>query len=366
MLVDNRRSPEAEALPAARPVARAAAAVRPMPVCTVSAKTVRPVLSAAASVGVDPEALARAHGLALADLEIPDFRYPHARWIDLWSSLERHTGNPAVALETSTIVPLYWDTVDYLFGACATLGEAFARFDRHHALVSTAVRHVLRVFAVDAQLTRIPSSFATGSRAATEFALATIVRRFRILAARPWSPREVRFRHAPSAPLEVYRRVFGCDASFGCTEDALVLSRATLDIPMDRAAPGLVSVLEQIAESKVRDLPGSSDSVVERAQRVIATDLASGAPALVAIAKRLGMSARTLQRRLAEAGTPHRALVEQTRNQLACLYLADARTPLAEVGFRLGFADASAFYKAFRRWHGLTPGQYRRRAVRMA
>lgn len=337
--------------------------MRPMPACTVSAKTVRAVLSAAAVVGVDPAAFACAHGLSLADLDNTDFRYPHASWIDLWSDLERRTGNPAVALETSASVPLYWDAMDYLLGACANLGEAFARFDRHHALVSTAVRHVLRISAVDAELARVPFPFATESRAATEFALATIVRRFRILAARPWSPKQVRFRHAPSASLEVYRRVFGCDASFGCTDDALVLSKATLEIPMDRAAPGLVSVLEQIAESKVRDLPGSSDSVVERAQRAIASDLRGGAPALGVIAKRLGMSARTLQRRLVEAGAPYRALIEQTRKELACLHLADTRTSLAEVGFLLGFADASAFYKAFRRWTALTPGQYRRRAV---
>lgn len=361
MLLDNHRRPETEASIPPRPVVRATAAARPAPACTVSAKTVRAVLSAASAVGVDPAALARAHGFTLADLEGAEFRYPHAGWVDLWNDLERRTGNPAVALETSAIIPLHWDAADYLFGACANLGEAFARFDRHYALVSTAVRHVLRVSAVDAELVRVPCPFATGSRAATEFALATIVRRFRILAAHPWSPQRVRFRHAPSAPSEVYRQVFGCEASFGCEGDVLVLSRATLEIPMDRAAPALVSVLEEIAESKARDLPGWSDSVVARAQRAIATDLRGGAPSLGVVAKRLGMSARTLQRRLLEADAPYRALVERTRKDLACVYLDDARHSLGEVGFLLGFADASAFYKAFRRWTGRTPGQYRRR-----
>jgi AraC-like DNA-binding protein len=340
---------------------RATAAARPAPPCTVSAKTVRAVLSAATAVGVDAEALARAHGFTLADLDGAEFRYPHAGWVDLWNDLERRTGNPAVALETSAIIPLHWDAADYLFGACANLGEAFGRFERHHALVSTAVRHVLRVSAVDAELARVPFPFATGSRAASEFALATIVRRFRVLAAHPWSPQRVRFRHAPSAPSEVYRQVFGCEVSFGCEDDALVLARETLEIPMDRAAPGLVSVLEQVAETTARHLPGWSDSVVARAQRAIATDLRGSAPSLGVVAKRLGMSARTLQRRLLEADAPYRALVERTRKDLACVYLDDARNSLGEVGFLLGFADASAFYKAFRRWTGRTPGQYRRR-----
>ncbi len=328
---------------------------------TVSAKAVRAVVSAAAAAGVDPTAFAQAHALSAADLESPSFRYPHAEWIELWNDLERRTGNPAVALEAATRIPLHWDMVDSLLGACADLGEAFTRFDRHHALVSTAVRHELRVSAGEARLARVALPFAAGSRAATEFALATIVRRFRVLAARPWSPRRVCFRHAPSASPDVYRQVFGCEASFGCTDDALVLWKETLEIPMDRAAPDLVALLEQVAETRARTLPGSSDSVVERAQRAIVTDLRGGAPALSVIAKRLGMSARTLQRRLVEAGAPYRALIERTRRDLARLYLDDPTLSLGEVGFLLGFGDASAFYRAFRRWTGLTPGQYRRR-----
>lgn len=328
---------------------------------TVSRKTVRAALAAATAAGLDVHALTTQHGLRLEELEQPEFRCPHRAWVALWDDIERRTGE-GVGLRAGSELPLQWDAVDYLFAASPTLGTALGRVERYFALVSTAVQHVLQVTPSEARLVRVMRPGSVPSRAATEFAFATLVRRFRALAAAPWRPQRIDFVHAPAAPLEHYQRVFECPVRFHQAEDCIVLSVEALAIPMARAAPELCMVLESHLTSLAARIPGSSLGWAERVASVLADELRGGEPSLSRVAHRLGVSARSLQRRLTEIGVPYRVLLARTRDELARRYLAESDIELGEVAFMLGFADTSAFYKSFRRLRGETPGEFRRRS----
>src|SRR5690606_5280525 len=102
----------------------------------------------------------------------------------------------------------------------------------------------------------------------------------------------------------------------------------------------------------------SGQTVLDDARRVIEAALPEGVPELAELAERLGCSARTLQRRLAEHGTSLRKLIDEVRHQLALRHLA-AELSIAEVSFLLGFSEPSAFHRAFRRWTDRTPAQWR-------
>jgi AraC-like DNA-binding protein len=94
-------------------------------------------------------------------------------------------------------------------------------------------------------------------------------------------------------------------------------------------------------------------------QHLVATDLSTAAPSATAAARKLHMSRRTLQRLLQDEGTTFTALVDGVRHQLATRYLCEPAIAIAEVAFLLGFSEASAFHRAFKRWEGRTPSAYR-------
>jgi AraC-like DNA-binding protein len=106
----------------------------------------------------------------------------------------------------------------------------------------------------------------------------------------------------------------------------------------------------------------ANDAWLREVRAQVARATCNGHPELERIARRLGMGGRTLQRRLAERGLVWKTVVEDVRRELALQYLHEPTLPLSQVAFLLGYSELSAFYRAFRRWTGSTPAEYRRRA----
>src|SRR5262249_24071868 len=117
-------------------------------------------------------------------------------------------------------------------------------------------------------------------------------------------------------------------------------------------------LLTGYAEEVIAQIP-IPDAFVARARAAVLDELRGGDPSIARLARRLGTSRRTLQRRLGEAGTAHMRLVADCRHQLARHYLGDVNLSLGEIGYLLGFAQPSTFHRAFRRWTGQTPTAFR-------
>jgi AraC-like DNA-binding protein len=109
--------------------------------------------------------------------------------------------------------------------------------------------------------------------------------------------------------------------------------------------------------------PPAPGLFVDSVRLEVERELAFGNPNVASIARKLGTSSRTLQRRLGETGLSFRDVVEEVREQLARAYLTDVALPMGEVAQRLGYAEVSAFLRAFKRWTGMTPGQLRAAAA---
>lgn len=103
------------------------------------------------------------------------------------------------------------------------------------------------------------------------------------------------------------------------------------------------------------------DKLNSRLRAALVEQLPRGEPSAAKLAVMLNLSLRSLQRRLADEGTSYEDLLTSTRRELALSHLADRRYSIGEVAYLLGFADASSFNRAFKRWTGQTPGQYRER-----
>ena len=138
---------------------------------------------------------------------------------------------------------------------------------------------------------------------------------------------------------------------------AVTFAADVLALPMRRADTDLFGYFNAQAEALLEATPG--DDAVVRTRRAILEGLKGGDPTVGQVASVLATTESTLRRRLAERGTSFKVLVEEVRLELVRCYLVNPRLSLSEVAFLLGFSEPSAFHRAFRRWTGRTPLEFR-------
>ena len=156
---------------------------------------------------------------------------------------------------------------------------------------------------------------------------------------------------------DVYERFFGCEVRFRAAEDLFVLSADDADRPLPSANRQLAAVFDRLLTEELGRLDKSD--VVSRCRAAVLEHLSSGEASAQDTAKQLHMSSRTLQRKLAEANTTYIQLVDDTRRDLALRYIEDPRRSVTDITFSLGFSQPSAFTRAFKRWTGSSPSEYR-------
>jgi AraC-like DNA-binding protein len=171
---------------------------------------------------------------------------------------------------------------------------------------------------------------------------------------------EVWFAHDEPSDISEYRATFpGAALRFGAPWNGFVFDAARLDTPLASGDPSLHSVLRQHAERLLAQLaPG--DSLVERVRAQVLSTLKDGPAAAVDVAAQMGVTRRTLTRRLSQHGTSYTALLEDVRRQAATHYLNSTDHSVEDIAFLLGFSESSAFVRAFKRWNGVAPMAYRR------
>jgi AraC-like DNA-binding protein len=164
----------------------------------------------------------------------------------------------------------------------------------------------------------------------------------------------VSFAHRPD-DIPAVERAFGCPVHAEASWNGLSMPRSTWELPLRRGDPRLQRVLEAQAPS-----PADAGSVVFDVRRVVTARLREGVPDIHEIARHLGVSVRTLQRRLADAGQSFNTVVETTRPDAAKTWLSGSELAIGEIGYLLGYSDVAAFHRAFKRWTGVTPHSFRR------
>ena len=244
---------------------------------------------------------------------------------------------------------------------CApTLRRSFRRMDRYVRAYNTTA--TFRLFEQDGLCMwthQRTEPKRLGMYLSTEGTLGTYVAMCRETTFPENKPQAIQFRHPePAGSLEALEAYFRCPITFGADIDAIILPEERLDQPNAIGDESIWRFLTSHIEETLVDEP-AEDALDRRVIMQIANMLSEGIPTLADVASVLGMSARTLQRRLADHGYTFQALVDEARQQMAEKFLADTRYSIAEVAFLTGFSEQSAFTRAFKRWAGQTPGSFR-------
>jgi AraC-like DNA-binding protein len=251
--------------------------------------------------------------------------------------------------------------IDYAIRTAPDVREALARLARYNRLVhDLAVVEVADTAAGLDVVHRFDAIGTAPGRHASEFTLASVL----VVAAQATGARmtacHVEFAHPEPVATSEHERVFGLRPRFGARVSALGLSHESAARRVLKADPALSRILTAHADQLLAARRSVAPTVSEEVRRCLAEDLAHRLPSLAQVAKRLGTSERSLQRRLREEGTRFADVLDGMRRELALRYVADPRLSLGEVAYLLGFAEPSPFHRAFRRWTGTTAAAMRR------
>jgi AraC-like DNA-binding protein len=250
----------------------------------------------------------------------------------------------------------------YVMASSDTLGDALERVSRYSRVTNEA-------FVLEYQKTPGPTLRFTYSgiprhtdRQQMEFTLAAIVRVSRVLSGRQLLPEHVSLIHVRPKGISKFSRLLGSDVEFGGDADEINFPAGSAKWALTGADPRLNKILVKTCEDDLNARIGKRGSLRVTVENTIAPLLPHGQAHADIVAQKLGMSERTLARRLAEEGVTFIAVLQQLKENLAIRYLGEDGMPISRIAWLLGFEEVSSFSHACRRWTGKSPREFRRSA----
>jgi AraC-like DNA-binding protein len=311
---------------------------------------------------VDVAPLLDGVGLSPVELANADRMVSLARGLGLLEAAAQATGDATFGITLAA--RLAWQdlgVLGYVLLNSPTIGAAFGNLRRYQAVHQSRGSARLEVAGRTARVVRVadhvPPDEAPQS---AELVIALYARLCRDgTGDATWNPRAVHFRHRRPRSVAPYTAWFRAPVLFAQDEDALVLTADDLRRPFRAADPMLLPILLRHADDVLARHPPDADLAGD-VHRLLVSALAAGDASIEHIATNLGLSARSLQRRLRDADLSFQSLLDGARLSLARRYLSDPSLTLTEAAFLLGYADLSTFSRAFRRWTGTSPQSARR------
>jgi AraC-like DNA-binding protein len=300
-------------------------------------------------------------GLSRTDVASPDGRIPYVAYMGLIERAALLLGEPGYGLKLGSSHDVRDSgLVGFIALNSPTLGDALANVERYISVTNEGLDVVFEPLGSGGGVLRFREADRPlrGLRHHAEQAMALLVKGARELTQRRAIPVCVEFVHAqPNEPVD-YQAIVGCPVRFQAEWDAVTFSDETLRLPVIGADNRLLHTLEAACRRILGPKPRRED-LVHSVRHYVVERLAKGAPPFDEVARHFNMSAKTLERRLAERDASYRELVDGVRCDLAKHYLAKTDLRLHQIAYALGYAEPAPLVRAFKRWTASTPMQYR-------
>jgi AraC-like DNA-binding protein len=309
--------------------------------------------------GYDAAGLFAAAGMDSAPSNDPLQRLTTAQVAALFRECVKLTGNPAVGLTVARFMhPSTLHALGYSLLASSTLRDCCERLVNYFRLASEQAE--TRISEESDRFTLSLHPLAEGIAFETMDAWnAFLVRLFRQLHSPDLVPLSVSLaRPLPAGYEEQYRKSFHAPVTFDAPYCEICLQRSIVDEPLMGGNREIAQQNDGIIQSYLAELDQAD--IISRVKQVIIQSLSAGSCDKQRTARELAMSPSALQQKLAERGTSFQNLLNQVRQSLALAYMEQPRVSITEMSFLLGFTDTSSFTRAFRRWTGQSPRDYRR------
>lgn len=302
------------------------------------------------SVGIDPQAPVDAKHM-IADTDYYGLCERVAQAYGFGPSLSVHVG-ASMSCDDYGAFGLAWKSALSLRGS-------YDRAERYGRMLTTVSSYqLLRQDGRNYMTLNRAGERRLGLRLSNEQTLVAIAQISREVCQAHFRPDAVYFKHPPPSDISAHESWFECPVQFGADRDALEVSDQLLETPNRLGDQSISGFFDNHLEAELAKLKGDA-GLAQRVRIQVSSALSEGLPLISDVAQRLGMSGRSLQRRLSERGYAYQDIVDSARRELAERLLCNTQYSLAEVAFLTGFAEQSTFSRAFKRWKGQTPRSYR-------
>lgn len=260
----------------------------------------------------------------------------------------------AMKIEDYGVLGLSWRT-------CTNAGEIFERSERYFKMLSNT--YVFKVEKED-QLSHIyllREPHRRGLELSNEATLSATVVVLQAMTESDIHPTQVSFKHSAPSDLSSYKTAFKCPILFEQDVYSITYKTEDLNTRTAKADASINQFLLERVDEETKGIKVSSNKIIGDVTQLIKNALPSGIPSVNHIASQLGMSNRTLTRRLSESGVTFRDLIRQTQEEGSKLLLKQTNRTISEIAFENGFSEQSAFNRAFKRWTGISPLEFRKK-----
>ena len=307
--------------------------------------------------GADVPELLKSVGLGRRTFEDENAWIPYEKYGNLLERCAQELNDDFFGLHAAALVdPRDIGLICYVGLSSRTLGDALLNIKRYYNVVNEAHTFKLSIGPKTVSITFDPVRPSFDQfRQAVELGDFILVRGYQAFIGEELSPVEMRFPHSFHGRSAYHESILGCPVSFDNDVGEIILSRDVLSLPVKSADTRLLDILLGYCEDVLSERAQTSSDLLTRFERTLLDFLPSGRAKADVIAAELGMSERTLARRLAESKTSFNRVLDTLRHELALKYIRRPDLQLSEVAFLLGYSTQSAFSVAFKRWTGKSP-----------
>lgn len=326
---------------------------------TDSGTLVRLAYRGLVNLGVDADEVLRRSGLDPSELYKANLRTKFSGQPRFWKAAVELSGDPCIGLHLGEQMPIYKGQIlEYLFLSSPTFGDGLNRVLNYQRLISDALH---------GQVSETPnpcltSYFSEHEHATSHLAEAMVlglIKAFQAVTDGTFKADRIVFNHSPNTDMAEYQRIFQCPVEFNAKSFQLFFPASLLSYRSLYAEPELLNLHIQAADQHLAIL--QQQDLITEVRSLLGALLESGETTLENVAGRLDVTPRHLRHQLDLAGTSFQRLLNDYRHRLARRLLSQTDEAISEIVYLTGFSEPSTFYRAFRRWEGTTPIEYRQK-----
>jgi len=311
------------------------------------------------SYNKDPEPYFRKAHIDPRLINDPSARFSLTAMDNVYHELYQQVDDPCMGLKLASVWhPSHLASLGYAWLASSTLYTALNRLSRYVRIINDAISVSLEeegdnlVITITSDDREIPAHYQADSSSAI------LITMCRANYGEELSPVSVSFKHATSPCSGEYYGFFRCPVEFGAKQNQIILPLDVVNKRLTSASPQLAQINDQVMINYLAEL--DKEDIIQQVKAAIIDQLPSGNVNEETVSEAIYSSKRSLQRRLNEKGTTFKTILTEVRQDLALKYIHDRKLTLTEISFMLGFSEMSSFSRAFKRWTGESPKEFRK------
>ena len=332
--------------------------VSPEPL-VVSVSVLSQMFSYLTSLKVDIDAFLRSLNIDPESVKSPDAYIPLETYLLIQDEAAEYVDDPYLGLHMGEFIEAgSWSILGYMMMNCKTLGEAFEKSARYHRIIGNLISGNAHLKLNKIKVTlEVPPHAPEMTRHCYEAVISGSVRMMRTLTGTDINPLEVTFTYPEPASRSEYERIFRCPVLFGQKDNSFSIDIGIIFTPILYANPDMLQHFENYAQEFLEEMEHQNE-YARTVTKIILSKLDDEKLSIKKVAREMSVSVRTLQNRLKEEGVVFSELLTDTRQKLAKKYLQEDYS-VEQITYLLGFSEPSVFRKAFKKWSGVTPRQFR-------